>query len=290
MPPETSTVPTETPAPAAPEQVQAPVSADAGGDSFQVDESVFSKLPPEARQVVDPVLKGFREKASQALQKERDNFKPHVEKATAWDKLVADKEFQRWWIERTNPRSSQHAQTQAPTAPQQPPVSNEEWAVAVEKANAGDTTALTALQEKIMDAHVKAKYAPVIDQLTLKQREMELSMELNELFTSHTDAKDMDKAGVLEPFLHYYTDKLGKPMEIAYQEAKKAWEQISSSAKKAALGMVQEKKAAVTETPSTTTQDESVIYVNDAREMLRSQLQANMRGQKVTYMVRPRQK
>lgn len=302
MPPETVAPPeTAAPAPApAPETASAPApepQTPAEEKFYEVDESSLASLPPEVRKsVVDPLLTKVNTQFKERITKERESASQLKPKAEALEKLVNDPKFQKWYYEQQNPPPP----PQAPGQPK-PAIDPAEWGVAYERAAQGDMTALNALQEKQLDLLVKQKYAPIIEHVQTKTKELEMTMELNDLFSNHEDAKELDSIRVdpanpkspslLEMALHYVSDKGGRSFEDAYQAAKKMADQLKAQAKQAALGLVQDKKNSVTEVPArTTTQDEQVVEVATPQEALRNQIMASLRGSNVTYRVRARTK
>ena len=299
--PEASTeAPVQTPAAPAPEAPAAP--APEPSDDFKVDEAQLAALPPEIRQsVVDPLIDKFKGYTVERLKKEQDKvskkYETEVQKARALERLVDNPAFQRWYLEQQKGPSAAPAPAGAP----KPAVSNEEWAAAYEKAAQGDLNPLNSLQEKQLDSLVMQKYAPVIQQVQAKTKELELTMEMDALFKAHPDAEELDSIRVnpedpkspslLEMALHYVSDKGGKPFEEAYNAARQMADQMNASAKSAAMGMVKGKKEAVTETPEhNQVREEDVVYVDTPGEALRQQLQASLKGQNITYRVRSRGK
>lgn len=269
------------PAPAAPAAPSASAGpAPSGGSDYDL-----SSIPEQFRPHVEPVIKKATEKYQSELSKQQEAVKAFQDKSMALDRLLADQDFQRWYMDKTNPQARQ---PQQPAQPEQPVVSPEEWQSAYDKALAGDMAAMNDLTERQLDSLVQKKYAPEMQRMALKQRQIDLSMEMNELFNSHPDAKDLDKAGLLEPALHLYTDKNKKPMEHAYQEARKAYDFIYNKAKADLTAEAQGKRGAITETPSTTTNDATTVYVDTPQQALRQQLLAAHQGLKVTYRVRPK--
>lgn len=296
------------PEPAAAPAPEAPAAPAAEERFFDLDENELASLPPDIRKgVVDPLISKLNGKAKEKFLKEREGFKSHQQKADVFDQLVKQPWFQQAYYQMTNPGRAQapaQPQTQAPAAPPQAPapgISAQEWNQAYEQAANGDMTALNSLQEKQLDLLVKQKYAPIIEHVQTKTRELEMTMELNDLFSNHEDAKELDSIRVnpadprspslLEMSLHFISDKGGRPFEEAYQAARKMADQLKAQAKSAAIGIVQEKKASITEAPTrTNVVDEGVIYVDTPQEALRSQIAASLKNQNVTYRVRPRQK
>jgi len=288
MPPEVLTQPSAPAAPvapsapapvAAPAPSPAPTSSPSSGGDFDL-----SAIPEQVRPAVEPVFRQHVEKYQKEISQIKEGTKAFQEKAMALDKLLQEPWFQKAWFDRQgNP-----VQEQRPQAPQGPVVTPEEWQAAYDKALAGDMTAMNQLTEKQLDSLVQQKYEPVMKQMATKQREIELSMEMTDLFNNHPDARDLDKAGLLEPALHLYTDKQGKPMEVAYQEAKKVYDYILNKSKQELTAQAQEKKASVTETPASANTETGVVYVDTPQQALRQQLIATGKGLKVTYRVRPK--
>jgi hypothetical protein len=287
-------------APAAPAPAPAAPAAPAEERYIDIDEATLASLPPELRQqVVDPLLTKLQSQVKDRITKEREGAKPFQKKAETLEKLIQQPWFQKAYYEAQNPQRP--AAQPEPAAPAAPAISAQEWTAAYEKAAQGDMTTLNNLQEKQLDALVKQKYAPIIEKVQTKTRELEMTMELNDLFTNHADAKELDSiridpansrsASLLEMALHYVYDKGKGSMEEAYTAARRMADQLKVQAKSAAMGMVQEKKAAITEAPSRAqVAEEGVVYVDTAQQALRQQLMATINKQNVTYRVRPRQK
>lgn len=293
----------EAPAVPAPAPAEVPAPAPAVPETpaekyVDFDEADFSSLAPEVRKgVVDPLLTKVQMKVKERLEKERETFKPHQQKAEALEKLIAQPWFQKAYYEFQNPKAAP-SPSEVPTAPK-PAVSADEWNRAYEQAAQGDLTALNSLQEKQLDNLVQQKYAPILQQVQNQTRELKMSMEMNDIFTNHPDVKELDSLRVdpanpkspslFELSLHYISDKKGGSFEDAYQAARRIADQMKAQAKSAAMGLVQEKKAAITEKPSQSTgSEESVVMVNTPQEALKQQIMASLKGQNVTYRVRPR--
>lgn len=303
MPPQDTlnpAAPAPTPEPAPPVE-QAPAAPPAPAPENQPPEEKFLDLDDSSLAAVSPeirqsFLNQAETKARERINKEREAAAPHKAKAEALEKLVADPRFQKWYYEQQNPQPPK-----APEGPAKPAISQEEWQAAYEKASQGDLSALNGLQEKQLDLLVKQKYAPIIEHVQGKQRELEMTMELNDLFSNHADAKELDSirvnpadpksASLLEMALHYVSDKGGRSFEEAYQAARKMADQMKTQAKNVALGLVQDKKGSTTEPPNrTSTTTENVVEVATPQEALRNQIMASLRGTNVTYRVRPRTK
>lgn len=269
--------PVETPPVQAPvQEPSAPAPAPASSDSWET-------LPEEVRRSAEPYVKPLKEKIS-AYEKEIESAKGSQEKAVALDRLVQDKDFQKYWQKRMQGPSGEQ---DAPTG-QTLPYTPEEYQSAYDKSLQGDPSAMTSLQERVVESVLSKKVAPALGQLQSKAREIELSFELNELLNRHPDARDLDKYGFLEPALHYYTDKQGRPMEFAYSKAKEAYDKAIGDYKVRESREIQDKKAGVTERPGIVTADQGVQYLDSPEAVLRAQVIANMKGEKVQYRLRPK--
>lgn len=267
------------PAPGTPtETVSQPVPATTT-DPFSMDEATLAALSPEGRTAVEPILQTWKKSAMETLTKERTSSGELSEKAKALDTLVKDPKFVKWYQDQMNP---QPQRAPVDNTPKEPLIRPEDWADALQKMAGGDSSKWEQLNEKLIKSKVEPSYA-TLDKQT---KDLNLKIELNDLFTKHPDAKDLDTAGVLEPFLYYYTDLRGRPMEEAYQAANKSWNAAMAKAKNAALGMVNGKKESITETAPTSSGAEQVIEVNSPDEMLRRQIEATMKGQKVRFQLR----
>lgn len=264
------------PGPAAP--VPAPSAPPADFD--------LSALPEQIRPHVEPIFKQTVERYKGEISKREEAAKAFQEKAGALDRLLSDSDFQRWWIDRQNPKPTS-AQEPAPVVEG---IGPEEFQAAYEKAMNGDTADMNRLTEKQLDLLVQKKYAPVISQLDQRQREMNLSMEMSNLFQAHPDAKELDKMGLLEPALHLFTDKQKRPMAYAYEQAKKAYETIYSRARSELIAESQGKKQSVTEPPASHSGGAEVVMVDTPQQALKQQLTAQLRGSNAIYRVRPRGK
>lgn len=271
-----STTVADLPAPVLPDSppsVPEPVAPTAPSDAF-------SALTPEARQTVEPFLKPLHEKIAN-YEKEIESSKSSKEKAVALDRLVQDADFQKYWAARNSRPAAQEPKQDLPFTP-------EEYQSAYDKSMQGDFSALASLQEKQVKAILARDVAPAMNNLNQKAREIELGVELGNLLQAHPDARDLDKFGFLEPALHYYTDKLGKPMEFAYSRAKEAYDKAIGDFKVKQSKEIQDKRGSITETPGTMTADQGVVYLDTSEQVLRAQINAAVKGDKVQYRVKPR--
>lgn len=275
--PDIQTAPTET----------TDTTVETNSDPFSVDESQFVSLSPEQRAALDPVLNKWKESAKSYAQKERESegkkYKDHVTKAQALEKLVADPRFVKWYQETNNP--------QQPTATPQSVASAEEWAQAYQSLSAGDPMPLEKLQTKL----VMSVGGP---QLQAQQHQMNMLRQenaMNKLFSSHSDAKDLDLIGreddpnapsLLQLAAQSVMDRQGGTWEQAYTLAKQVALSMENKGKRAAMGIVTEKKNSTTEKPSVNTREEGVQYVDTMDEAMSKNIEAQMDGRKIVYRVK----
>lgn len=240
----------------------------------------YETLDPETRGRVEPIFKPLQEKIS-TYEKQLEAAKSSQDKAAALDRLVQDPDFQKYWTG----RNAKPAPVEQPTGL---PYTPEEYQAAYDKAMQGDPSALAALNEKQTKSIIDRDITPSMNKLNQKAREIELGVELGTLLQTHPDARDLDKYGFLEPALHYYTDKLGKPMEFAYNKAKEAYDRAIGDYKVKEAKSIQDKRGSVTETPGIQAPDGGIVYLDTAEQVLRAQVNAAVKGEKVQYRVKPR--
>lgn len=277
-------------------EVTQPVSgATALADPFALDESRLASLSPEQRANLQPVFDDWKKKAQEQAEKTgktvEEKYKPLTEKAAALDHLVKNQKFQEWWRAQQTAATSQNpagGDAISQTKPQDF-ATPEEWSTAVLDASNGNPAKLSAIQARMWSI----MSTPVVKQLQEKQAALESTLEMKSLFERHPDAKDLDQIGrnpddasdkspsLLEIAMHYSVDKQGQTIQQGYELAKKWRDQLGSRAKQEALGLVQDKKGAVTASQSTTTSTaQPIVEVADADEMIRRNMEAIVNGQK----------
>lgn len=269
-------VPVQAPAQEAPGVVETPSAPQAP----EAPKDGWDALPEEVRRTADPYVKPLKEKLSE-YEKKIESAKGSEDKAMALDRLVQDKDFQSYWAKRMQTPQEAQLERQAPYTP-------EEYQAAYDRALQGDLSAMNGLQEKLVESVLAKRVSPAIGQLQNKAREIELSFELNELLSRHPDARELDSFGFLEPALHYFTDKQGKPMEFAYVKAKEAYDKAIGHYKAKEAKEIQDKRNGVTERPGIVTGDQGIQYLDSPEAVLKAQIIGNMKGEKVQYRLRPR--
>lgn len=273
--------------------VQAPVSAPVvapsapasdPNDPFSVDEARLATFAPEQRAVLDE----WKKKASEAIETrgktEGEKYKAHVEKATALDQLTRHPEFQKWWASQQKGPAGAGETPAAPSDVATP----EEWSSAVIDASNGQPQKLQALNMKMWAQQA----TPIVQQLQQKQQLLETTMEMKNLWERHPDAKDLDAIGrnasdpsdktpsLLEIAMYYAVDQNKQSVEDGYALARKWADALNKGAKQQALGIVQDKKDAVTAGPSTARAgNTTVVEVDDFQELTRRNMEALLSGQ-----------
>lgn len=277
---------TEAPITETPAAPTTPETVNSTPDPFQVDEAVLATLSPESRTAVEPLIQGWKKSALEAIEKERGSFKSVSEKAQALDKLIQDQRFVEWYNQQYNGVKPKDATPPATPEPRKAIITPQEWNLALQKAANGDPSEYEALNRKIAESAVK----PTLDNFEKKQKEIQMSIEMDNMFRNHPDARELDSIRIgeksdapslLEMSLFYLHDLQGKPMEEAYKGAKAIEAAIMSKAKQVAMGMVADKKNSVTEGAPTSTKEENIVYADSPEMVLREQIKADMAGKKV---------
>ena len=196
-------------------------------DPFSVDEATLSKFAPDQRAVLD----NWKKKASETIETRskstEEKFKAHVEKADALDQLTRHPEFQKWWYAQQKQAPQGSAVTQG--ANPQEFATPEEWSTAVLDASNGMPQKLQAIQSKMWSQMA----TPVVQQLQQKQQQLEMTMQMKNLWERYPDAKDLDAIGrdpsdpndktpsLLEIAMIHAVEGQGKSVEEGYQLAKR---------------------------------------------------------------------
>jgi hypothetical protein len=280
--------------PAVPDPAAATTPA-AANDPFSLDENALVSLSPEQRAGLEPVLNGWREKAQAEIKKREDTvaerYKPHEEKAQALEKLVNYAPFVKWWQEQQQQAVQGGAQPNQ--VAQQSPfqvATPQQWSEAVVEMANGDPAKFNDLQQK----SVLALARPFFQENAQEIQALKVERDLQHLFRTHPDAVDLDKIGIdpndkesvslLEEALDL-ADRRGKPLEWGYNMAKRWYDAMTVNAQQRAMGMVNDKKTSVTTGPGTSSPKGTVVEVADYGELLKADLQAQMRGDKETRFV-----
>jgi hypothetical protein len=276
----------EAPAPAAP------------ADPFSLDESKLAILTPEQRAQFEPVLNEWKTKAKQEIEKSgktyEEKYKPHMEKATALDQLVRNPQFQQWWNSQQQMAAQANPQGASAIGQTHPQdfASPQEWQEAVLNASTGDSSKLREIQARMFSVMA----TPVVNQIRQGQEELRTMFEMKDLFDRNPDAKRLDAIGrdpanpndkstsLLEMYLNWATDN-GKTLQEGYDMAKKIMDQASVGAKQEAMGMVQDKKGAVTSGPSTAKGGKAVVEVADTDELMAKRMEYALAGQDAPQFV-----
>lgn len=262
-------------------------------DPFSVDEGTLASLAPEARVAFDAAVKQWRTKADEhyrgvsqkAVDEATSKFKDYDEQkqyANALRQLTSDPRFVQWY-------QLMQGQQQQQQQPQQVG-SPEEWAQAVQEAAAGQNQRLIALQQRQFQAWA----APTIREFNDLKEQQSQDRERDSLFTRHPDAEELDrtegsKPSLLEMAVYQVVDKNRGTWEQAYEYARSIADGYKKQAKDAALGLVTDKKNGVTEKgPQQLKETDNIIEVGSGEEALRKNIEASMRGQKVTYVAKSR--
>lgn len=270
-------------------------------DPFALDEAGLASLSPEQRASLDPIIEGWKKRAGEEITKREsavaEKFKPYQEKAQALEKLTTYQPFVQWWQTQQQQAKQGATPGQAAAINQTRPTdvaTPQEWQEALLDAAQGSSDKLQALQARAMNTWA----APMIQQMSQRQKLIETQIEIKDLFERHPDAKTLDEVGLdpntregvslLEQGLDW-AERTGKSLEEGYRQAKKWADALNMRAQQAAMGMVQGKKNETTAGNSTAKNSSTIIEVADADEMIKRSLDAQLSGNKdVRFVIRGR--
>jgi hypothetical protein len=266
----------------------APVAA----DPFSLDENSLVSLTPEQRAGLDPIIDGWKKKATAEITRRETEttgkYKPYEDKATALDKLTQYQPFVQWWNAeqlkaqaQTNPLQAQAIGQTKPTDVATP----QEWQDAIVEASQGDGTKLQTLQARMM-----ATWAtPFVKELKDKQQTLDTKLGMRDLFESHPDAKELDLIGLdpktkegislLETGLDW-AENNNKSIEEGYELAKRWADSMKVTEQQRVMGMINDKKQTTTAGPSTSTANVNIVEVGTVDELLKQSMEAQLSGNK----------
>lgn len=268
-------------------------------DAFSLDENALASLSPEQRASLDPILDGWKKRATEEISRResevQEKYKPYAEKAEALDKLTQYQPFVQWWQDQAK-TASQGATPQQKAAIQntnpQDIATQQEWQEAIWEASNGNGSKLQNLQARMF-----ATWAtPAMQQMAEKQQVLETQLEIKDIFERHPDAKELDSIGMdpkdkdsvsLLEAAFEWAERNGKTLEQGYQLASRWRDTLKVGAKQEAMGMVQEKKGSVLASPSTSSTSTHVVEVEDMAELVRRNMEAQLDGNKdVKFVIR----
>lgn len=261
-------------------------------DPFALEESSLASLSPEQRASIDPILDGWKKRASEEIGKREaavaEKYKPFEEKATALEKLTKYQPFVQWWNSQQQAAAQQNPNQGTAIAQTKPAdfATPQEWQEALYDAAQGDGSKLQGIQSRMMSAWA----TPFVQQMTQKTQALETKLEMDDLFRNHPDARKLDEIGLdpktkegtslLEMGLEW-AERNKRPLEDGYHLAKRWADQMKVASQQEAMGLVQAKKQDVTQGPSTSSATgANIIEVANTDELLKRSLEANLAGQK----------
>ncbi len=278
-------------------QVVEPAAESAAvADPFALEENALASLSPEQRAGLDPIIDGWRKRATEEITKREssaaEKYKPYEEKAAALEKLTSYAPFVQWWQDQQRTASAgatRGQQQQIQGAQPQQFASPQEWQDAVLEASNGDATKLQQIQSKMMASWA----APLVQKIQSDQQAIRTELELKNLFETHPEAKEFDRIGLndkgegvslLEQALGW-AEQNGKTLEQGYRLAEQWYNALKVNAQQQAMGMVNEKKGSVTAGPSTQGATKNVVEVDNMDEVIKRSMDAQLRGDKETRFV-----
>lgn len=259
---------------------------------FALDENALLSLSPEQRAGLDPIIDSWKKKATEEISRREteasNKYKPLEEKAQALDKLTQYQPFVQWWQAQQKQAVQGASATERQSINQTKPqdiATQTEWQEAIYDASQGDGTKLQNLQARMM-----ATWAtPLVREITEKQQKIDTQLELRDLFETHPDAKDLDLIGIdsktkegvslLEMGLEW-AERNKRPLEDGYNLAARWRDQLKLGAQQQAMGLVNGKRQEITQGPSTSSANSQVVEVENAEDLIKRSLEAQLSGQK----------
>lgn len=139
---------------------------------------------------------------------------------------------------------------------------------------------LTSKVAKDIVEKEKAQLTPMISQIQYNQQVAENEKKINDFASKNPDFWNLYEAKILEPFVA----KFG--LEEGYKMAASIANNLKQDAVLKAQARVQEKKASISATP-TSSQTVEVLYVNNPNEVLPTQIRMAAEGKKVKVRYKP---
>jgi ATP-dependent Clp protease ATP-binding subunit ClpA len=234
----------------------------------------MESLPPQERALLEPVLKQWQADYTKTRQEETAALNQYKEYAQAFDILRNYKPFLQWYARQTNgqPQEEPEIETSQITTPP-PPVASEITVDELEQAQIDPKKMQSLIERTARNLAVEES-----QKVASQHAQLRTELELDAIARDNPDFWDLDKMGLLEPFLYYYVDLNGRPSIEAYMAAKKVMSELTQNAKNQALGIVQNQKKLVSEPPSSMNNTPGVIWAEKGVDPLTLALNEAMQG------------
>jgi hypothetical protein len=214
-------------------------------------------LPEDAKQKD----KDYATQMMRYFTKRTQGIAEEVKKAKEYDRLAASndwQEFQNWknYSQQRTPQAQPASQVDTAQA-----YLHREYEDAVA---AGDTARMLKVQEQMLDRKLAEKeklYTQRLASFEKAQKNVELNMVIDEFGKLHPDFWDYHKAGIAVPILREMEQR-GGTLEQAYDEMKKVASHFGNQYAKQSQARVQEKREAVSQTPTPPVESEFVEVVS----------------------------
>lgn len=239
------------------------------------------KLPEDASQKD----KDYATQMQRYLTKRTMELADVKKKAEAYDQILSSdefKEYQDW--KQGGPRQSAPSRT--------PDVDPNEIILQKELDEAliaGDTSRIFQVNKKLVDQQLAKKeqfYASQLAQFDKAQKSTRDQILLEEFGKLHPDFWEFHETGIAVPVLREF-ERQGRTLEEAYQEMKRIAGYFGNKNVEKQQAVIQEKKAAVTESPGIT-QETEFVYVGSENEARKMNLTFAMQGSGKIARVKPR--
>ena len=240
------------------------------------------KLPEDASQKD----KDYATQMQRYLTKRTMELADVKKKAEAYDQILSSDEFKEYrdW--------KQGGSRQNNVSPRTPDVDPNEIILQKELDDAliaGDTSRIYQVNKKIVEQQLAKKeqfYAAQLAQFDKAQKSTRDQILLEEFGKLHPDFWEFHETGIAVPVLREF-ERQGRTLDEAYQEMKRIAGYFGNKTVEKQQAVIQEKKAAVTESPGIT-QETEFVYVGSVREADRLNMELASQGSAKVARVKPR--
>lgn len=186
-----------------------------------------AKLPPEHQTAF---------KSWQAEQEKKySNYSEYEKRAKAFDTLVGHPEFREWYQNRQTPKPAP-----APEKPQALDISDEDFSAIL----GGDKAKFAQVLDKMVQQRAEGLIGPKLQKTEQEVTTMRRVSEIERFAKDNADFWKLDDDGKIEPLIQKYPQL---PIADVYKLAK--FDTLKQEAVARAHGIVEKKRAAVTEKP-----------------------------------------
>lgn len=228
-------------------------------------------LPPEQRQLVEPVIKQWQAGYTKQRMKETSELKAIKQHADAFGILRSDPRFVKWYYDTV--RAEQEG-AQKQTEPQvSEDTTDEEIADAVVNADAKKIREIITREASKIAGQESRK-------IQVQRYQDNLEHQMESLARENPDFDKLDSATDtgLAPYMYYFVDVEGKSPVEAYAAAKQFWNAAVKEAQSQIMAQTQKQKQFVTEPPSSLMNQSGIILADEKTDPLDLAIREALQG------------